>query len=96
MSRFILIPLEAGKPTEIKIPSNLIQPIKSESPDILQSLFKAFAKADISRDERGMLCHNEEEMGVEYDEFINDCCSCKFSKQYEEVYNLVCKYGFMM
>ena len=95
MSRFILIPLEEGKPAEVKIPTNLIQPIKSENPAVLRSLFKAFAKADISRNERGMLCHDEEEMGVEYDVFVNDCSCCKFSKRYEDVYNLVCKYGFM-
>ena len=96
MSRFVLIPVEGGKSIDIKTPSRLIQPIKSENPEIIRSLFKAFAKANISRNERGMLCHNDEEIGVDYDEFVNDCNGLHFSKHYESMYNLVCKHGFMM
>ena len=96
MSRFVLIPVEGGKSIDIKTPANLIQSIKSENPEIIRSLFKAFAKANISRNERGMLCHDNEDIGVDYDEFVNDCSGLHFSKHYESVYNLVCKHGFMM
>ena len=84
---FFLVPEGIGeKPRYIEIPKGLVPRLSTRKSNVTNMLLK-LSKTDVSRSKDGFLkIRNRVLNNVNYDKFILDCCSGKFSSCYENIY----------
>ena len=84
---FMLIPEGIGeKPKYIELPSGLVTHLTPQNKSVADLLLK-LSKTNINRSKDGkVLIGNRTLNDVNFDKFVLDCCSRKFSDCYESIY----------
>ena len=87
----LLVPTEFnGQIKELDVPKGILHNISAgenlSKKQTIQDMLLKMDKANIGRNKDGQLVHGSKILDINFDDFIHDSCSGKFSNYYEPIY----------